>query len=71
MRILRRLERDIFPWLGNKALAQITAPELLTALRRIEHRGAVETAHRALQNCSQIFRYAVATGRADRDLAAT
>ncbi|MFL6652886.1 MAG: tyrosine-type recombinase/integrase, partial [Sulfurifustaceae bacterium] len=52
-RIIRRFERDIFPWLGNKPVAQITAPELLTVLRRIESRGAIDTAHRALQNCGQ------------------
>lgn len=45
----------------------ITAPEILTVLRRIENRGANDTAHRAHQNCGQIFRYAVATGRAERD----
>jgi integrase len=66
-RILHRLERDIFPWLGTRPISQITASELLTALRRIENRGAVETAHRAMQNCGQVFRYAVATGRAERD----
>lgn len=66
-KILRRLERDIFPWLGARPIKEITAPELLSALRRIEHRGALETAHRAHQNCGQIFRYAVATGRAERD----
>lgn len=66
-RILRRLEVDIFPWIGSKAIAEISAPDLLGALRRIEARGALETAHRAHQNCSQVFRYAVATGRAERD----
>jgi integrase len=66
-RILRRLVRDIFPWLGSKPIATISAPQLLACLRRIESRGAVETAHRALQNCGQVFRYAVATGRAERD----
>ena len=66
-RIIRRLERDIFPWLGGRPIAEVNAPELLGVLRRIEARGAVETAHRALQNCGQIFRYAVATGRAERD----
>ena len=66
-RVLRRLERDIFPWLGNAPIRFIDAPKLLGALRRIESRGAVETAHRALQNCGQVFRYAVATGRADHD----
>ncbi|MDD2759465.1 MAG: integrase arm-type DNA-binding domain-containing protein [Methylomonas sp.] len=69
-RIIRRLERDIFPWLGNAPIRGIDAPKLLGALRRIEERGAVETAHRALQNCGQIFRYAIATGRAERDISA-
>jgi len=63
----KRLERDIFPWLGSKPIADIKAPELLIHLRRIESRGALETAHRVLGNCGQIFRYAVATGRAERD----
>jgi integrase len=66
-RIIKRLERDIFPWLGKQPIRDITAPALLSALRRIETRGAMETAHRALQNCGQVFRYAVATGRAERD----
>jgi integrase len=66
-KIIRRLERDVVPWLGRRPIAEITAPELLSVLRRIEGRGAVETAHRAHQNCGQIFRYAIATGRAERD----
>lgn len=66
-KIIKRLERDIFPWLGSRPVSEVTAPELLNALRRIEARGALETAHRALQNCSQLLRYAVATGRAGRD----
>ena len=66
-RILRRLERDIFPWIGELPVSDIKASTLLTCLRRIEARGTIETAHRALQNCSQIIRYAVATGRAERD----
>jgi len=69
-RIIRRLERDIFPWIGSKAIADLTAPELLSTIRRIESRGALETAHRALQNCGQVLRYAVATGRASRDISA-
>lgn len=69
-KIIRRLERDIFPWIGTRPVSQITAPELLRTLRRVEDRGALETAHRAHQNCSQIFRYAIATGRAERDPAA-
>lgn len=66
-RILRRLERDIFPWLGSRPIAEISPPELLNVIRRIENRGALETAHRALSNCGQVFRYAIATGRAERD----
>ncbi len=66
-RILRRFENDLFPWLGKRPVAGIKAPELLSVLRRIESRGAVETAHRAMQNCGQVFRYAIATGRAERD----
>ena len=66
-RIIRRLERDVFPWIGDKPIAKITAPELLSVIQRIEKRGALETAHRALGNCGQVFRYAIATGRAERD----
>lgn len=66
-RIIRRLERDVFPWIGDKPIGKITAPELLSVIQRIEKRGALETAHRALGNCGQVFRYAVATGRAERD----
>jgi integrase len=66
-RILRRLEKDVFPWLGKRAIAEIKASELLAVMRRIESRGALETAHRTMQNCGQVFRYAVATGRAERD----
>jgi len=66
-RIIRRLERDIFPWIGGRPIADVAAPELLAAMRRIENRGALETAHRALGNCGQVFRYAIATGRATRD----
>ena len=66
-RTLRRFENDLFPWLGKRPVADITAPELLSVLRRIEGRGAVDAAHRAMRNCGQVFRYAVATGRAERD----
>lgn len=66
-KIIRRLERDIFPWLGANPIASITAQQLLIAARRIEERGVKETARRALLNCSQVFRYAIATGRAERD----
>jgi len=66
-RIIRRLERDIFPWIGGKPIAEVTPPQLLEVVLRIEERGALETAHRALRNCGQVLRYAVATGRAQRD----
>ncbi len=66
--ILRRLEADIFPPLGSRPIKEITAPELLKALQKIEDRNAVETAHRMLQACGQIFRYAIVTGRADKDI---
>ena len=68
----RRLERDlgmdIFPRIGAKPVAELTAPELLAALRRIEARGTLDTAHRTLQVCGRVLRYAVATGRAERDV---
>lgn len=67
-RIARRLERDVFPWLGGKPINQITPPELLSTLRRVETRGHVETAHRILASCGQVFRYAIATGRAEKDI---
>lgn len=67
-RIIRRLEKDIFPWLGRRPIIEMTAEELLNTLRRIESRGAIETAHRARQNCGQVFRYAIATGRAEQDV---
>ncbi|KTC64686.1 Integrase (plasmid) [Legionella adelaidensis] len=69
-RILIRLEQNIFPWLGKRPINEVTAPEILSALRRIENRGAVETAHRVSQMCGQIFRYAIVIGKAERNPAA-
>jgi integrase len=66
-KIIRRLELNVFPWIGTRPIKAITAPELLAVLRRMESRGANETAHRALQVCGRVFRFAVATGRAERD----
>ena len=63
-------DSDIFPYLGKRSLSAITAPELLEVLRRIEERGAVETAHRVKQVCGQLWRYAIATGRATHDITA-
>lgn len=64
----RMLERNIFPWLGRKPILDILPKDILECLRRVEDRGTIETAHRTLQICGQVFRYAVATGRAERDI---
>ena len=69
-RIIGRLEREVFPLLGQTPMSKIKAPELLAVLRRIETRGTFELAHRIRAICGQVFRYAVATGRAERDPAA-
>jgi hypothetical protein len=61
------LEVHAFPWIGKRAVAEITASELLSTLRRVEGRGKLETAQRVKQRHGQIFRYAVATDRAERD----
>jgi len=66
-RVLSRLERDVFPHLKLRPIAKIKAPELLGVLRRLESRGILHTAHIVRSICGQIFRYAVATGRAERD----
>lgn len=67
-RVLSALKRDTFPWIGSRPIAEIKATELLEVIQRIESRNAIETAHRMLQTCSQIFRYAQATGRAENDI---
>lgn len=64
----RMLERNIFPWLGSKPITEILPKDILACLRRVEDRGTIETAHRTLQITGQVYRYAVATGRVDRDL---
>ena len=69
-RTLIRFEREVFPWLGRTPAAEITPPELLEALRRIEARGNIETAHRVKDACGQVFRYGIATGICTRDAAA-
>jgi integrase len=68
--VTKQLENNIFPWVGKRPIAEIKAPELLTALRRMEERGVLESAHRTRTICGQVFRYGIATGRADRDIAA-
>ena len=67
-KVMRSMERDLFPFMGTLPLDQITPPQLLVVFRRVESRGAVESAHRLKQTVGQIFRYAVATGRAQRDI---
>ncbi len=62
-----RLEQHILPKLGTRPVADITAPEVLAVLRQVEARGTLETAHRVMQICGQIFMYAIATGRAERN----
>ena len=66
-RVIRLLDRDVFPWLGARPIKEIMAPELLAVLQRVEARGAVDTAHRCRQTAGAVFRYAIATGRAERD----
>ena len=63
VRCIRILTKDMFPVIGNKPIVNVLHSDLLSALRKIEARGAVNTAHRALNVCSQVFRYAVVTGR--------
>lgn len=69
-RSLRQFERDLFPWLGERRLADIEPVELLATLRKVEERGAVETADRGLMLARQVWRYGVATGRVGRDITA-
>jgi integrase len=61
------LNKELFPHVGNRSVGEITAPDLLACLRRVESRGAIETAHRVKQVAGQVFRYAVASGKAERD----
>src|SRR5262245_62138530 len=65
--ILARLEADLFPEIGSRPIADIDAPELLEMLRKVEKRGALETARRLRQTCGQVIRYALVTGRAKYD----
>ena len=66
-RIMTSLEKDAFPWIGSKAIRDILPPEVLSVARRVESRGAIETAHRLVGNIGMVFRYAVAAGLADSD----
>jgi integrase len=65
-----RFEQDVFPWIGTRPITSIEAPELLSCLRRILERGAIETAHRAKDACGQVFRFGIASGLCTRNPAA-
>lgn len=67
-KVLGRLEKDVFPWLGSQPIAEIKAPDLLTILRRVKSRDALEIAYRIHQYCSRIFRYGIAIGKCERDI---
>jgi integrase len=64
---LERLEKTTFPWIGNRPITELKATDVLVVLRQLETRGILDTAHRVRSDCGHIFRYAVATGRAERD----
>lgn len=66
-RASRALNRDLLPYIGKRPVIEITAAEVLRCLRRVESLGIVESAHRVKRIASQVFRFAVQTGRADRD----
>lgn len=66
-RTISRLTRDVFPYIGHKPISQIKPTDVLSVLRRLESRSILATAHRVKHICGQVFRYAVATGRAERD----
>jgi integrase len=67
-RVYSQLERDIFPYIGYKKISEITPQELLKLVQEIEKRGAIESAHRTLRTCSQVFRYGIVTGRLTSDV---
>ena len=69
-KVMRRLERDMFPFIGDLPINKITAPELLIILRKLEAKDAIDLTHRTQQTAGQIFRYAIATGKAERNIAA-
>jgi integrase len=64
---LRQLEKNVFPWIGSQPIAELRPPEILVPLRKVEERGARESAHRILGYCGEIFRYAVASGLLESD----
>ena len=69
-RVYARFENDVFPYLGSRPIAEITPMELLGVIKKIEDRGAGDTAHRTLGSCGQVFRFGIQTGRCVRDITA-
>lgn len=67
LNVMRRLDVDAFPYIGQRPIADIDPPELLDVLRKIEKRGALDVTARVKQICGQVFRYGIATGKCDRD----
>lgn len=67
---LRRFELYIFPWIGKRPISELTAPDMLAAIKRLQNQNKLETAYRTLQAAGQVFRYAIQTGRAIRDVTA-
>lgn len=67
VKVVAWFDNDVFPWIGSRPAAELEAPDFLSVARRIEKRGAFESAHRIMQNCGQVMRYAIATGRATRN----
>ncbi|MFG6111111.1 tyrosine-type recombinase/integrase [Stenotrophomonas nematodicola] len=67
VKVMAWMEKDVYPWIGSRPVGELTAPDFLRVARRVEARGAIESAHRIMQNCGQIMRYAIATGRAERN----
>ncbi len=68
--VLKSLQDDIFPYLGSRPISEITSPDLLAVLRRIENRGALDILGRVRQRCDAVFKYAIATGNATYNPAA-
>lgn len=66
-RVRARFGNDVFPWIGKRAIGEITPKEMLAVISRIEERGAVDTARRTLGSCSDVFRYAISTNRCGSD----
>lgn len=67
IKVILWMDNDVFPWLGMRPLAELTASEFLKVARRIEEGGTIESTHLILQNCGHVMRYTIATGRAERN----